>query len=99
MKEYFLTLNNPTADELYRFFDVVNHRGEELYDQFVGGLEGEWQFDDPNRTRHLQICFVSKKPLNFFEVKKRFPRAHIEKVKDLTKSLNYVKKEGLYFGI
>lgn len=96
---WFLTLNNPTHYELNNVFDIINDGKGESYNEFVCGFEGDWDSTNPSHTMHLQICFVTKKPVGFFAIKKLFPRAHIEKVRDLTKSLEYVKKEGLYFSL
>lgn len=100
MKNWFLTLNNPSAYELYQFFDIINDVSAEPYNEFVGGLEGTWDERDDStecHTRHLQICFRTKKDLKFKEIKCMWPRAHIEPALDINKCICYCMKEGLYF--
>lgn len=99
MKQYTdwcLTLNNPTTEELYDVFDICNNMHFDIYKKFIVGFEGDWQ-EEVIRTPHMQICFSLNVPVHFSVIKRDWPRAHIEAVKDFNASWAYCKKEGLFF--
>lgn len=73
-----LTINNPTEN------DVKTIENDDT-------SYAIWQFEKgENGTEHIQALIYYKNPRVF--PKKKYPRAHIEAVRDLTKSIQYCSK-------
>lgn len=79
---WILTINNYSKDDLSKL--------EELKEQCQ---KYTWQSEEgENETEHLQICLWFKNQKTFSQMKKHFPRAHIEKAMNWNACLNYCKK-------
>lgn len=85
-RAWCLTINNPQENEI----DTIIQSG--LTGEYIFGLEiGE------EKTEHIQGYIKYKNPVSFIQMKKRFPRAHIEKAKGSVKqNWEYCSKEGKY---
>lgn len=80
-----LTINNPTEEEWNQLDELEDdEKVKDLICQLECGEEG---------TEHIQ-CFINfVNPRTFQSVKKAFPRAHIDIVKDFIKAAQYCMKE------
>lgn len=79
-----ITVNNYTDEDIERF-RYLKQIGEEVYCEKEVGTQG---------THHLQGCVFFKSQRTFDQVKKIFPRAHIEPVKKKHAMINYCNKDG-----
>jgi len=81
---WILTLNNPRPEDT-AIFKSPKDLGVDLFSaQLEIGEEG---------TPHIQAFLYYKNPRSFDCMKKKFPSAHLEVVKNKNKSYNYCKKE------
>lgn len=80
---WIITLNNPTADELIGWENVKqNHFVKEAVGQIEKGEEG---------TPHIQ-GYLRTDSVRFSQIKKLFPRAHIEVAKNAIATKQYCQK-------
>jgi len=84
-KTYALTLNN------YIDSDITFLKDLEGISLMTVGIEGK------SATPHLQIAITWRKPKRWNNMKKLFPKYHIEKAKCIDSCHNYCMKEGDYF--
>lgn len=92
LKTFCITLNNYTVEEL----EHAREYASTVKYAIIGREKGE------GGTPHLQAYFNLKSPTKFRVIKKRFPRAHIEKAKgDAAQNKAYCSKEGQFeeFGV
>lgn len=83
------TLNNYTAQE---FEDIKNNFPIDTETQIVLGQE-----IGKNGTPHIQGCIKLRNAISFQSMKKRIPRAHIEKCKNWDASVLYCKKDNKFW--
>lgn len=81
-RNWCLTINNYSKEEVN---DLKNLKKCKVYFQEEIGTE--------NGTPHLQITLSFENARTFSSVKKTFPRARIQKCKDLKASIKYCTKE------
>lgn len=84
-RAYTLTINNPTEAEVELIDQLFD-------DNNVMDLIGQHERGE-NGTLHIQLLINWKNPRWFNGVKKLFPRAHIESVKNLIGTAKYCAKE------
>lgn len=81
-KHFLLTINNYTEEDK----EILS--GSNKIDICVAQAEvGE------QGTKHLQVYIKTVDKLRFNSIKELFPRAHIEKVKNIEKTIEYCQKE------
>lgn len=87
LRTFCTTLNNYTTEE----FAIARDYASKAKYAIIGRETGE------GGTPHLQSYFILKSPAKFRTIKKRFPRAHIEKAKgDAAQNKAYCSKEGQF---
>lgn len=79
LRSYFMTINNPMDVDKAHLLDADKYAF-----QYEAGENG---------TRHIQAYVYYKNAISFTSMKKRFPRAHIEKVKSIPDAIKYCTKE------
>lgn len=84
-RTWTLTINNPTDEEV-KFIDSM------MEDDTVVDLIGQHE-EGESGTLHIQLMINWKNPRAFGGVKKLFPRAHIEPVRNLIGTAKYCSKE------
>lgn len=85
-RAYTLTINNPTEAEVELIDQLFD-------DNTVIDLIGQHERGEQEGTLHIQLMINWKNCRSFNGVKKLFPRAHIEKVKNLIGAAKYCSKE------
>lgn len=87
-RRWCMTINNPTKDEDKTIEKEMEARG---YKYIIGNEVGK------EGTPHLQIYIEAKNAIAFDTLKRRYPRAHIEKAKGTgMQNLAYCSKEGQF---
>lgn len=84
-RAWTLTINNPTKEEEQIIDNLFD-------DDKVVDLVGQYERGESG-TLHIQLLINWKNPRSFGGVKKLFPRAHIEAVKNLIGTAKYCSKE------
>lgn len=82
-RAWFLTINNPDSDTVNTWRMGVN--GDKSVSQLEEGEE--------KKTPHIQAYVYYKNPKKFSQMKKLFPRARIETVRNIAASIQYCSKE------
>jgi len=82
------TINNPTEEdkELLNSSNIINICVAQL------------EIGDKNGTLHLQFYIKLNSKMRLTELKKTFPRAHLEKVNNIEKAIEYCQKEETSLG-
>lgn len=97
-KAYCLTVNNPTKmdhDMVHLLLDPANMFKYSLI-HFVVGYEhyNIISVKYAKKTPHLQIAMCFSEPKSFFDIKRLFPRAHIESIRtSYNRAVSYCLKE------
>lgn len=82
-RNWFFTINN---------FDEKDEKNMEL--ELEKSDRGSWQVEaGENDTRHIQGCLCYRNARTFQSLKKKFPKAHLEKVMNVEDALLYCAKE------
>ncbi len=81
---WILTINNPTDEDTAKFSD------EKVPDWVKSSAQLEI---GKNGTPHIQAAVYYKNAKTFRQMKKLFPRAHIEDALNWNKAYNYCKKD------
>lgn len=82
-RAYFMTWNNPTADDITLWKNYLNDNA----------LHWAWQVEKgESGTEHIQAVFRFKAQRSFSKLKKELPKPHFEPAKDWKSAVKYCQK-------